>query len=130
MPPKPLVRAFIVLWWVLGIGLLIGSSETAWHAAVGSSPNPHVVLLGAVEALAAVLFLFPRTMRLGAAGLGAAIAVALLVHLGRNELRFDLAIDAVAVSFVAIHGTLSRAQWRHAWRDGGRGKWEMAGGQR
>jgi uncharacterized membrane protein YphA (DoxX/SURF4 family) len=116
MPSKPLVRSFLVLWWVVGGVLLVASAETAWHAAAGSLANPHIVLLGSVEALSALLFLLPRTMRIGAAGLGLTLLVAILVHLTRRDVRLDLILYGAAVLFVAVHGTLSADQWRLALR--------------
>ena len=110
MPSRKLMRAFVLLWWTLGVVLLVGSVQTVqsfWH----HSP---VVLLGGVEAVAAVLFLVPQTLRLGAAALLLTLAVALLLHLTMHELRWDLLLYASGVYFVAVHGSLSRPQWRAA----------------
>jgi uncharacterized membrane protein YphA (DoxX/SURF4 family) len=105
MPPRSLVRTFVLLWWTLGLALLVGSIQTV-RAPLDSSghPNPHLVLLGSIEAVAALLFLIPRTLRLGASGLLLTLAVALLVHAGMHQLRWDLLVDAAAVLFVAVHG--------------------------
>ena len=111
MPSRNLVRAFVLLWWTLGVALLIGSIQTARGAlASGHSTHPHLLLLGAVEAAAALLFLIPRTLRLGAAGLLLTLIVALLVHAGLHQLRWDLLVYSAAVLFVAVHGPVSRAQ--------------------
>ena len=48
MPPRNLLRAFLVLWIVTGSALLIASVATMLEA-VRSHPNPHLVLLGAVD---------------------------------------------------------------------------------
>ena len=70
MPPRGLVRAFVAQWWTAGLLLLVWSVQTAQTALpAGRGYTPHVALLGLVEAAAAVLFLIPRTMRLGAAAL-------------------------------------------------------------
>jgi hypothetical protein len=115
MPPRRLMRAFLALWIVTGAVLLIASVETlrgAWEGA--RHANPHIVLLGGVEAVAAALFLIPRAMRLGATGLLATIAVAFLVHTALGEFRGDLLLYGAAVAFVAIHGTLTPDQFRAA----------------
>src|SRR5262245_7650543 len=104
-PPRGLIGAFLLLWWTLGMGLLIGSVETAVHALASARPNPHLVLLGAVEALSALLFLIPRTARMGAAGLLLTLIVACVAHAFLHEMRWDLLVYAAAVLFVAVHGT-------------------------
>ena len=115
MPPRRLLRAFLALWIVTGAVLLIASIETvlgAWEGA--RHANPHIVLLGAIEAIAAALFLIPRAMRLGAIGLLATIGVAFLVHTSLGEFRGDLMLYGAAVAFVAIHGTLTPEQFKAA----------------
>lgn len=95
--------------------LLTLSTETARAALANTHhPNPHIVLLGLVEALAALLFLVPRTMHLGAAGLIATIAVALVVHSVLGQFRGDLLLYGTVVVFVAIHGPLTSQQWKAA----------------
>jgi uncharacterized membrane protein YphA (DoxX/SURF4 family) len=111
MPSRRLLRAFVLLWWTLGVALLIGSIKTLGGGLV---PAHHslVALLAAVEAVAALLFLVPPTVRLGAAGLLLTLAVAVLLHLTMHELRWDLLLYAAGVYFVAVHGPLSGPQWR------------------
>lgn len=64
------------------------------------------MLVGGFEAVAALLFLAPRTMRLGAVGLLATFAFAFLLHAGRWQFRGDLLVYAAAVGFVAVHGAV------------------------
>lgn len=107
MPPRALVRAFVAMWWTVGVLLLFWSARTVNGAIqAGRLHDPHVALLGLVEAGAAVLFLMPRTMRLGAAGLLATFVVAFLVHAAHQEFRGDLLLYATVVSFVAVHGAV------------------------
>lgn len=107
MPPRGLVRAFVVQWWTAGILLLIWSAQTTQRALqAGHSHNPHVALLGTVEAVCAALFLVPRTMRIGAAGLLATFAMAFLGHAAQQEFRGELLLYAAVVSFVAVHGSV------------------------
>ena len=102
MPQSNLVRAFLALWWTLGAVLLVLSIQTVIHGTPGS--DVHAVVLGAVEAIAAVLFLIPRTMRVGALGLLATFAVALLFHAAHGQLGTPLLIYAAGVLFVMVHG--------------------------
>lgn len=115
MPPRSLLRAFLVLWVVTGIALLIGSVDTV-RQALGGHPNPHLALLGAVEALAALVFLIPRTTRAGAVGLVTTIGVAFAVHAVLGQFRGDLLVYAAAAAFVGVHRPLSRGQLRSALR--------------
>src|SRR5262245_58154818 len=111
MPSRSLMRSFLLLWMVTGAVLLVGSVRTVVEGA-GSHPNPHLVLLGGVEALAALLFVVPRTMRLGAIGLLVTIGIAFVVHTVMGQFRGDLLLYAATVVFVSVHGPLTGSQWR------------------
>ena len=113
MPPRKLLCAFLGLWAVTGLALLVGSVATVREAVAGR-PNPHLAVLGGVEAAAAVLFLVPRTMRAGALGLGAALGVAFGLHAALGQLRSDLLVYGAAVAFVAVHRPLRPDQLRVA----------------
>ena len=115
MPPRALLRGFLALWLTTGIVLCIGSVQTAlsgWLARPHA--NPHLLLLGAVEAVAATLFLVPRSLRWGAAGLLATIGIAFAAHAALGQFRGDLLVYGAAVLFVLVHGPLSDAQLRAA----------------
>jgi uncharacterized membrane protein YphA (DoxX/SURF4 family) len=112
MPPQRLMRAFLFLWLATGVALLYGSIETVRSALEPSHANPHLVILGSVEAVAAALFLFPRWMRVGAIGLLITIFVAFAVHSALHEFRGDLLLYGAAVFFILIHGPLTREQIR------------------
>ena len=113
MPPRSLLRAFLSLWMVSGVVLLVASVATVRAAWAGAHHvNPHLVLLGSVEAVAALLFLIPRTLRLGAIALLITIGVAFGVHSALGAFRGDLLLYGVVVAFVLVHGPLTRAQWR------------------
>lgn len=113
MPSRKLLRAFVALWWTVGLLLLLASLQTL-HAALGPKAQLPLVLLAAVEGASALLFLVPRTLRLGAAGLLVTLATAFVAHLVLHQLRWDLLLDGAAVAFVAMHGTPSGAQWKQA----------------
>jgi UPF0716 family protein affecting phage T7 exclusion len=104
---KRLRPAFVLLHLTLGVVLGFGGAATAWTA---SGPHAtHLVVLGAFEAIAAVLFLLPGTVRVGAAGLILACGTAFLVHAAMGQWRGDLLVYLIAVLFVAHHGSAYRA---------------------
>ena len=112
MPPKQLMRAFLFLWLATGIALLYGSIETVRPALESAHTNPHLLVLGSVEAIAAVLFLIPRSMRVGATGLVLTISLAFVVHASLGQFRGDLLLYGAAVLFILVHGPLTREQFR------------------
>lgn len=115
MVPNRLLRSFLALWMVTGLVLLIASVVTVLEARPGSAhANAHVALLGSIEAVAALLFVIPRTTRIGAVGLLAALTVAVVLHAAIGELRGDLLVYGVAVLFVTVHGPLTDPQLRAA----------------
>ena len=102
--------SFILLHVSLGVLLGVGGATTAWEAYRAAGPHAaHLVALGGVEAVSALLFLLPRTLRLGAAGLVLCCGVALVVHLSMGQWRGDLVLYIVVVLFVAAHGAAYRA---------------------
>ncbi len=115
MPPRRLLRGFLVLWLTTGVVLFVASLETV-RTALGSARhvNPHLALLAGVEALGAALFLVPKLMRLVAIALVLTIGLAFVVHTILGEYRGDLLVYAAGVTFVGIHGPLTRDQWRAA----------------
>ena len=96
-------HAFLLFQLVLGAALLWGSVHTVIHA--GPS-DPHALLIGSVEALAAAAFLLPRTMRVGAGVLLVVIVLAFVLHAARGEWRPDLLVYAAGVLLVAVHGAV------------------------
>jgi hypothetical protein len=115
MPSRSLLRSFLALWMLTGLLLVIASAATVREAWAGARhANPHLVLLGGVEALAALLFLVPRTFRVGAVGLLVAFGVASVVHAAVGQVRGDLLLYAVVVLFALVHGPLTDVQWRAA----------------
>lgn len=115
MPSRRLLRAFVLLWWTLGVALFIGSVQTLnWALHPGHGPNSHLALLAGVEALGALLFVLPRTLRPGALLLLLCLAVAFVFHAAGHQFRWDLLVYAAAVLFVAVHGSLSVSQWAEA----------------
>jgi uncharacterized membrane protein YphA (DoxX/SURF4 family) len=101
-----LVRSFLALWWVLGGVLLLLSIQTVRSALVLGGPHPdmHAVLIGSVEAVAALLFLIPPLMRVGGAGLLFTFAVAFLLHSLHGQFAAPLLVYAAGVVFIMVHG--------------------------
>ncbi len=107
MPPRSLVRAFLTLYVTVGIIVCLESVQTVRAALRGgfsAHDRPHALVLGALEAAAAILFLIPQTMRWGAAGLLVIFALAFGLHLAGGHPNFDLLVFAAAVLFIRVHG--------------------------
>jgi hypothetical protein len=118
MPDQNIARAFLALWWILGILLVAYSVQTAWLSlAAGSGVDIHVAILASTEAIAGLLFLIPKTMRAGGVCLLAVFALALALHGRKGEFEGQLLIYAVAVSLVMVQGPIPlRACLGHAKR--------------
>jgi hypothetical protein len=107
MPFRSLVRAFLVQWWTVGIVVLYLSLKTVYAGLPSSSDyDPHAVLIGCFEAVAALLFVIPRTLRIGAFGLLVTFAVVFVIHALRLQFRGDLLVYGAVVWFVAVHGSV------------------------
>jgi hypothetical protein len=104
-----MAKAFLALWWTLGVLLVVHSVQTGWQA-LGAGRNGvdvHVAMLASAEAIAGLLFLHPRTMRAGGGCLLAVFAIAFVLHGARGEFPSQLLLYAVAVSFVMVHGPVA-----------------------
>ena len=104
-------RAFVVFHLTLGTVVLLQSARSAFGAAgLGSkaSPHWHVLALAGVETVAAALFLFRPTLRLGGAVLMLTFAVAAIAHALRGELPGALLVYAAGTAFVRVHGPIPR----------------------
>jgi hypothetical protein len=105
MPQRRLVAAFFTLWITLGIALLVASVRTLEGALrSGAHGHAHLALLAGAEALAALLFLIPPTMRVGAVGLLVTVGIAFVAHMLRGEFPMILLLYAAATAFVLVHG--------------------------
>jgi hypothetical protein len=102
VPTKIRTSAFHVMWWTTGLLLLYWSFTT--HIRAHHDHSRHVALLSAVEALSAILFLIPRTMRIGAVGLLGTFAIAFSTHAMHGDFRGDLLLYASVVSFIMVRG--------------------------
>jgi hypothetical protein len=112
MPRAKLVRAFHALWWTTGI-VLFYLSVTTVRGALGrghDAADLHAMIIGSVEAIAALLFLVPRTMVWGGVGLLATFAAAFLIHAHAHHFAAHLLIYAAAVLFVMTHGPVTAGE--------------------
>src|SRR5262244_148235 len=98
---RHLRHAFLLFHLVLGTALLWGSVHTVLHL---GPDDPHALLIGTIEAVAAAAFLMRRTMRIGAGALLLLLALAFVRHGARGEWRPDLLVYAAGVLLVGVHG--------------------------
>jgi hypothetical protein len=111
MNRSTVARAFVVFHLTLGAVVLFQSLRSVFGAAgIGTSAPPgwHVIALAGVEAMAAALFLFGRTLRVGGAVLMLTFAVAAVAHALRGEMPGALLVYAAGTAFVMVHGPVSR----------------------
>jgi hypothetical protein len=73
----------------------------------------HAIVVGSIEAMAALFFLVPHTMRLGGYALLGTFGLALVIHGARGQFAGSLLIFAAAVFFVIVHGPVP---WGSAWQ--------------
>ena len=101
-------RAFIILHLTLGLTLLGSALLTLIHALrEHGGPDFHLGLVIGLESLGAVLFLIPRTLRIGGGLLLVVLLVGFVIHLTRSEWELQLLAWAAGVWFVMVHG----AEW-------------------
>ena len=116
MPSRALVRAFLALYVTLGAIVLVESVETvmaATHGDIHGHTRVHALILGSFEIVAAALFLIPRTMRWGAAGLLVIFALAFAIHTIDGQPPLNLLVFAAGVLFVRVHG-VTGYRWAEA----------------
>lgn len=63
----------------------------------------HLAILAGIEAIAALLFLYPRTLKIGSVLLLLIFLFAIIVHGIPDEL--ELIVYAAGVIFVTVHGS-------------------------
>lgn len=106
MNSKNVRRAFVAFHFTLGAAVFIQSVLAVFHA-VHSPIEGHLGILlpwfAGLEALAAVLFLIPGTLRIGGWILLAIFVVAIVIHGPVSEI--PLFVYAAGIIFVLIHGS-------------------------
>ncbi len=108
MNSHALRRSFIIFHLTLALVVLAQSLMTALQGD-GSGGTSHVKLfvtaLASAEAVAAVLFIVPATLRVGALALLEVFFVALAFHGLHGEFPTTLLVYAAGVFFVMTHGS-------------------------
>lgn len=98
-------RSFIGLHVTLGLVILIVSVRTLIHAWADPADHLHLGAVATLETLAALLFLWPRTLRIGGAALVAILLTAAAAHAVRGEFPAAPLVYAAAALFVTVHGS-------------------------
>lgn len=110
--PPQLPRVFTGLRLTLGLVVFGQSLATATSASGltgGSHHNLALLVLAGIEAIAALLFLLPRTTGPAAATLVGIFAVAIALHLTTgNGFPAHLLVYIAAVTVVAVHDRTAR----------------------
>ena len=102
---QTLRRSFIAFHLTLGAVVFL-QSVTAVLQTRGASHTSHAVaVLAGAEAVAALLFVVPATLRAGALSLLAIFFFALAFHGLHGELQSTLLVYAAGVFFVLVHGS-------------------------
>lgn len=99
-------RAFVAFHITLGVVVFIESVRTALLVLQKHMLNPlgsHLAILAGIEAIAALLFLVPKTLKAGSILLLIVFAFAVTVHGVEGEL--GLLVYAAGVLFVFVHGS-------------------------
>ena len=99
-------RTFALFHITLALVVFL-QSVGALRRAMGPHPvgasYAHLILIAGIEAGAAILFLFPKTLQVGGTLLLTVFAIALVVHGIRGELA--LFVYAAGVILVMVHGS-------------------------
>jgi hypothetical protein len=102
MDPRMPAGAFLAFRLTLGAVLLFSSFPLA-AAAMGTGRSRLAILAGA-EALGAILFLLPRTLRVGAVILLLTLGIAIATRALRGEFPAHLIVYAAGTLFVLAQG--------------------------
>ncbi len=107
MAGTSLRRAFLAFHLTLGIVVFILGVTTLHHALRGAdgTRSHHLAILAGVEAISAILFLIPGTLRIGGVGLLLTFAAAIVVHTLRGEFPGPVLIYAAGTVLVMVHGS-------------------------
>lgn len=114
MPNRRLAFAFLALWLVTGLVVLVAAIRTLLDALHAPRAQHALVVLAAVEAVGALLFLVPATMRAGGVLLLVTFGVAIAAHSHAGQFAGPLFAYAAATVFVLAHGPVPPAALRGA----------------
>jgi hypothetical protein len=108
MNKHSLRRSFIAFHLTLGAVVFLQSVVAVFQtrgAGGASHASLGVAVLAGAEAVAAILFVVPATLRAGALSLLAIFFFALALHGLHGELQSTLLVYAAGVFFVFVHGS-------------------------
>lgn len=99
----PGTRSATVLHVALGVIFAVEGVLILIQAASASHHDLHLFAFAGAEVLGALLFIWSRTMRIGACVLACAFVIAAVVHLLEGDFPSEHLVYAVAVLLVVIH---------------------------
>ncbi len=106
MTSRSFQRVFALFHVVLALVVFLVSIGALWRAMAPQphgNPNLHLVILAGIEALAAILFLIPKSLDVGGTVLLVVFGIALAIHGIRGQL--SLFVYAAGVLLVMVHGS-------------------------
>lgn len=109
-PDPNLRRTFIGLHLTLALVALVQAGGLLHHAVGEPAGHHHLLFLSAFQLLAALLFLVPRTMRIGGIFLVVIFVHGVLFDATRGDFPAASLVFAAATLFVTVHG----AAWRRS----------------
>ncbi len=111
MSAPALRGAFAVFHVVLGSGILFLAGRTVVDGVTGAHPLSSLLLIGAgIEALGAVLFMFPRTLRIGGTIMLLTMTTVLILDSLSRHWRIDLLIYLAGTYYVMVHAAARGAR--------------------
>jgi hypothetical protein len=105
MSDHMLRRSFVSFHCVLAAVVFLQSIVTVLHTVSAGRSGHWLVWFAGAEAVAAVLFLVPATMRVGAIFLLLIFSVAIVLHGLQGELHLSLVVYIAGVVLVMAHGS-------------------------
>jgi hypothetical protein len=99
-------RASLVLHATLALIIALEGALNLIHG-LSAQGDSQMIAFGSAEAFGALLFIWPRAMRVGACVLVCTFLIAAIVHVLRGEFPSEHLVYAVAVLFVATHASQS-----------------------
>ncbi len=105
MDDQAVRRSFLGLHLTLAVVAMVQSGQTLLHAAEGLAEHHLLLMFGVLQLVAAVLFLIPRSMRIGGIALVVLFVHAALYEATRGAFPAAPLVFAAAALFVTLHGT-------------------------
>ncbi len=99
-------RSFVLFHVSLALVVFVQSVRTivgALHHHATGPLGSHLIILAGIEAIAALLFLYPKTLKMGGVLLLLIFVFAIAAHGIQDE--FELIVYAAGVIFVTVHGS-------------------------